>query len=46
VALTRAGTSLLPEAALSLEPGDVLNLSSTFEGIGPVTARLEQKAKA
>jgi trk system potassium uptake protein TrkA len=46
VALTRAGKSLLPEAALTLEPGDVLNLSSTFEGLSPVTTLLERKAKA
>ncbi|MFH1185780.1 MAG: TrkA family potassium uptake protein [Chloroflexota bacterium] len=46
VALTRAGTSLLPQATLKLEPGDVLNVSSTFEGLGPLTARLETKAKA
>jgi trk system potassium uptake protein TrkA len=46
VALTRAGTSLLPEATLKLEPGDVLNVSSTFEGLAPLTARLETKAKA
>jgi trk system potassium uptake protein TrkA len=46
VALTRAGKSLLPEADIKLEPGDVLNVSSTFEGIGFLTARLEKKAKA
>ena len=46
VALTRAGTSVLPEAAMRLEPGDVLYVSSTFEGIGLLTARLEKKAKA
>ena len=46
VALTRAGTSLLPETPIKLETGDVLNVSSTFEGIGLLTARLEKKAKA
>jgi trk system potassium uptake protein TrkA len=46
VALTRAGRSVLPEAALKLEPGDVLNVSSTFEGIRELTARLEKKEKA
>ena len=44
VALTRAGRSLLPEASLKLEPGDVLNVSSTFDGIRDLTARLEKKA--
>lgn len=46
VALTRAGKSVLPEAGLALEPGDVLNVSSTFEGLSPLTTMLEQKAKA
>jgi trk system potassium uptake protein TrkA len=46
VALTRAGRSVLPEAVLKLEPGDVLNVSSTFEGIRELTARLEKKEKA
>jgi trk system potassium uptake protein TrkA len=46
VALTRAGTSLLPEPTLELEAGDVLNVSSTFEGLAPLTARLEQEEQA
>lgn len=46
VALTRAGKSLLPEGTIKLEPGDVLNVSSTFEGLRALTARLEKKAKA
>jgi trk system potassium uptake protein TrkA len=46
VALTRAGRSMLPDAGLQLEPGDVLNVSSTFEGIGLLTRRLDKKAKA
>jgi trk system potassium uptake protein TrkA len=46
VALTRAGKSLLPEASLKLEPGDVLDVSSTFDGIRQLTERLEKKAKA
>jgi len=46
VALTRAGRSVLPEVALKLQPGDVLNVSSTFEGIRELTARLEKKEKA
>lgn len=46
VALTRAGQSMLPTAPLRLEAGDVLNVSSTFNGIAKLTARLETKAKA
>lgn len=46
VALTRAGKSELPTPAAKLEPRDVLNVSSTFEGIGLLTARLEKKAQA
>lgn len=46
VALTRAGTSLLPEVSVRLEAGDVLHVSSTAEGIRQLTARFEKKAKA
>ena len=46
VAVTRAGRSVLPEASFRLEPADVLNVSSTFDGIRALTARLEKKAKA
>jgi len=46
VALSRAGRSFLPEAAMKLETGDMLNVSSTFEGIGALTARLSEKAEA
>jgi trk system potassium uptake protein TrkA len=46
VALTRAGRSVLPRADMRLEPGDVLDVSSTVEGIGLLAARLEKKAKA
>lgn len=45
VALTRAGRSSLPEAETRLRSGDVLNVSSTFEGIGALTARLAQNEK-
>ncbi len=45
-AVTRAGRSMLPNSDLKLESGDVLNVSSTFEGIGLLMARLEKKAKA
>jgi len=46
VALTRAGTSLLPEVSLRLEDGDVLHVSSTADGIRQLTTRFEKKAKA
>ncbi|HSG45918.1 MAG TPA: TrkA family potassium uptake protein [Anaerolineales bacterium] len=46
VALTRAGRSLLPEAETKFETGDLLNISSTFAGIGELTARLSNKAEA
>lgn len=46
VAVTRAGRSFLPEAGTPLEAGDVLNVSTTFEGIGALTARLSRKAEA
>lgn len=46
VALSRAGRSSLPEANTKLQEGDLLNISSTFEGIGALTARLSKKAEA
>jgi trk system potassium uptake protein TrkA len=46
VAITRAGHAYLPEAATPLQEGDVLNVSTTFEGIGMLTARLAKKAEA
>jgi len=46
VALSRAGRSSLPEADTKLQTGDLLNISSTFEGIGALTARLFKKAEA
>jgi trk system potassium uptake protein TrkA len=46
VALTRAGRSSLPEAGTILKVGDVLNVSTTFEGIGVLSARLSGKAEA
>jgi len=46
VALSRAGRSSLPEANTKLQTGDLLNISSTFEGIGALTARLSKKAEA
>ncbi len=46
VALARAGRALLPEAGIKLQTGDLLNVSSTFEGIGALTTRLSKKAEA
>lgn len=46
VALTRAGRSSLPDANTKLHGGDLLNISSTFEGIGELTACLSGKAEA
>jgi trk system potassium uptake protein TrkA len=46
VALTRAGRSMLPESGLRLDADDLLNVSSTLDGIGQLLARLEKKGKA
>ena len=46
VALSRAGRSSLPDLDATLQTGDLLNVSSTFEGIGALTARLSKKAEA
>ena len=46
VALSRAGRSSLPERGLRLQAGDMLDVSSTFEGIGALTERLTKKAEA
>jgi trk system potassium uptake protein TrkA len=43
VALSRAGRASLPEMGTKLQTGDLLNVSSTFEGIGALTARLSSK---
>src|ERR1043165_8428831 len=45
VALSRAGHSLLPEASIRLQTGDMLDVSSTFEGIGALTERLSKKVE-
>jgi trk system potassium uptake protein TrkA len=45
VALSRAGHALLPELTLRLQADDLLDVSSTFEGIGELTARLSIKAE-
>jgi trk system potassium uptake protein TrkA len=46
VALSRAGRASLPDMGTKLKTGDVLNVSSTFEGIGALTARLSHPAEA
>jgi trk system potassium uptake protein TrkA len=46
VALSRAGKSFLPDTDTVLEAGDLLNFSSTFEGMGAMMNRLSKKAEA
>ena len=46
VALSRAGRASLPDANIKLHEGDLLNVSSTFEGIGTLTARLSKQVEA
>ena len=46
VALARAGRSSLPQSGTRLQTGDMLDVSSTFEGMGALTARLSKKAEA
>jgi trk system potassium uptake protein TrkA len=46
VALSRAGRSSLPEPQTKLQAGDLLDVSSTFEGIGALTERLSKKVEA
>ena len=46
VALSRAGHSFLPEPTMRLQAGDMLDVSSTFEGIGELTARLSKRVEA
>jgi trk system potassium uptake protein TrkA len=43
VALSRAGRSYLPDLEMELQVGDMLLVSSTFEGIGELTARLSKR---
>jgi len=45
VALTRAGRTSLPEVGTKLQEDDLLNVSSTFEGIRMLTERLSSKAE-
>jgi trk system potassium uptake protein len=46
VALSRAGKAFLPDGNTVLQTADLLNVSSTFDGIGALTARLSKKAEA
>jgi trk system potassium uptake protein TrkA len=46
VALSRAGKSSLPDAATVLLAGDLLNFSSTFEGMGALMNRLLKRGEA
>jgi trk system potassium uptake protein TrkA len=46
VALTRAGRSFLPELGMPLQTGDMLNFSSTYDGVSALTSRLTGKAEA
>jgi trk system potassium uptake protein TrkA len=46
VALTKAGRSSMPDAGMKLHTDDLLTVSSTFNGIGMLTARLAGKEKA
>ena len=46
VAISRAGRSFLPELGVRLQAGDMLDVSSTFEGVGALTERLSKRAEA
>jgi trk system potassium uptake protein TrkA len=46
VALARAGRAFLPDVETPLQTGDLLNVSSTFEGMSALTGRLSGKAEA
>jgi len=46
VALSRAGRSFLPEKETKLQTDDLLNVSSTFEGIAALATRLSKKVEA
>lgn len=45
VAFSRAGRASLPEMGMKLRTGDLINVSSTFEGISALTTRLSKKAE-
>ncbi len=46
VALSRAGHAFLPESTMRLQVGDMLDIGSTFEGIGELTTRLSKRVEA
>ncbi len=46
VALTRAGRAILPDLSTTLQTGDLLNVSATFEGFQSLRARMEKGAEA
>ncbi|HSL31255.1 MAG TPA: TrkA family potassium uptake protein [Anaerolineales bacterium] len=46
VALARAGRSHLPDMGMELQEGDLLNFSSTFEGMRALMVRLNRKSEA
>lgn len=45
VALSRAGRSSLPDRDIELRAGDLLNFSSTFEGMRAMMTRLSQTSE-
>ena len=46
VAVSRAGRSFLPDMSMELQNGDLLNFSSTFEGMRALMARVSKKPEA
>ena len=46
VALSRAGKAFLPDTGTVLQTGDLLNFSSTFEGMGALMVRLSNQVEA
>jgi trk system potassium uptake protein TrkA len=46
VALTRAGRAFLPDSDTTLQAGDMLNISATFDGIKALRARLGGETEA
>jgi trk system potassium uptake protein TrkA len=41
VALTRAGRALLPGSETTLQTGDLLNVSATFDGVKTLRTRMD-----
>ncbi len=46
VAVTRAGRASLPDMGMLLQSGDMVNISSTYDGVSELTSRLTGKAEA